>query len=139
MNIWAFFPFLLTEFYYELVHKHACGHFSSLFYYDIIQIRNCLERCKICPNIWVLMGGVWSHTTFWEPWFQIKICWGISVPSKSYQYIFWVCSFYDIVEVQKNDKVYLVVDLSDWFLIWLAFVIFIKLMIMIAYFERQMR
>lgn len=61
------------------VHKFSSCSSSYLFNSLIFQIRNCLEGCKICSNIWISPGGVWGDSTLWKFGFQIKICRGKSI------------------------------------------------------------
>lgn len=91
---WAFEHWLLSVYNklswdHELTYIHSS--FSYLFFSLIIQIGNCLERCKICSNIGVPSRGVWGYTTFWKPWFQIEICGGIIFLS-SLQMLGWFWS-----------------------------------------------
>jgi len=41
----------------------------AIYQFFLLQVRHCLEKCKLCSNLGVSTGRIWADSKIWQPWF----------------------------------------------------------------------
>lgn len=87
--------FVLVQWY---TCRFSLSSFQSSADYNMngfLQIRYCLEGCKICSDMGIPQRRIWTHSEICKSWFQVEVCGG-SVPP------FFLCIFVIICLVSNK-------------------------------------